>query len=461
MKSRYIGNKAFYSRALALALPIMIQTGITNFVNMLDNLMVGSVGTEAMTGVAVANQLIFIFNLCIYGAVSGAGIFTAQYFGKGDSEGVRFTFRFKIIVCALISLLFGIVIFTGGDFLLGLYLKGEGSVSAAKESLSIADDYTKIMYIGIIPYALAQCYGSTLRETGRPKVPMYAGVFAVVLNLSLNYVLIFGHLGFPRLGTAGAAIATVISRFAELLYVSAGAHIGKKSGFIKGAFKSLYVPAKLIKSMISKGAPLLLNEFLWSTGIAFTNQCYSVRGLAVVAADNIVLAFFNVFSVVFFAVGISIGIIEGQILGAGKTDEAMDTAVKMRAFSVFAAIIIGVVFALLSGLIPKMYNTTDEVRELAKWMIIITAFNMPVDAFAQSSYFTLRSGGKVLITIVFDSLFVWVVSVPFAYIISRYTAMPILPFFALSLSLNVLKCVLGYFYVKKGTWIKNLVGKPA
>ncbi|MBR4761255.1 MAG: MATE family efflux transporter, partial [Clostridia bacterium] len=195
----------------------------------------------------------------------------------------------------------------------------------------------------------------------------------------------------------------------------------------------------------------------WSVGIAFINQCYSVRGLAVVAADNIVVSFFNVFSVVFFAVGISIGIIEGQILGSGKTDEAMDTAIKMRTFSVAVAAVVCAAFALLSGIIPKMYNTTDEVRTLAKHMIIITAVFMPIDAYAQSSYFTLRSGGKVLITMIFDSFFVWIVSVPFAFIISRYTALPILPFYALSLSLNILKCVLGYFYVKKGSWIKNLV----
>lgn len=461
MKSKLIGDRAFYRRALTLAVPIMVQTGITNFVNMLDNLMVGAVGTEAMTGVAVANQLIFIFNLCVYGAVTGAGIFTAQYFGKGDDEGVRYTFRFKIAVCLIISLALGAVIFSAGDVILGLYLKGDGSAAAAKLSGDIALDYTKIMYIGIIPYALAQCYGSTLRETGRPKVPMYAGILAVLLNLFLNYILIFGHFGFPRLGTAGAAIATVISRYAELIYVAVGAHKGNKSAFIKGAYRSLYIPFPLIKNMAYKGTPLLLNELLWSTGIAFVNQCYSLRGLAVVAADNIVLAFFNVFSVVFFSVGISIGIIVGQMLGSGEKESAMETAVKMRAFSVMSAMVVGGAFALFSGVIPKMYNTGEDVRQLAKWMIIITAVSMPVDAFAQSSYFTLRSGGKVIITLIFDSLFVWAVSVPFAFIISRYTDLPILPFYALSLSLNLLKCLLGYFYVKKGSWIKNLVGEPA
>ena len=459
MKSKLIGDRAFYSRALSLAVPIMIQTGITNFVNMLDNLMVGSVGTETMTGVAVANQLIFIFNLCIYGAVSGAGIFTAQYFGNGDTQGVRYTFRFKLIVCVILSLMFGIVVFAGGEYLLGLYLRGEGSAKSAALSGKIALDYIKIMLVGIIPYALAQSYGSTLRETGRPKVPMYAGLIAVTVNLVLNYILIFGHLGAPRMGAKGAAVATVISRFVELIYVAAMAHIGTKSRFIKGSLKSLYIPFRLVREMAYKGTPLLINEFLWSIGIAFINQCYSVRGLSVVAADNIAMTFFNVFSVVFFAVGSAIGIIIGQMLGSGNKDAVMDTAVKLRAFSVFTAILVGAVFAALSGVIPKMYNTTDEVRYLAKWLMILTAAAMPIDAFAHASYFTLRSGGKVLVTMIFDSFFVWLVSVPFAFIISRYTSIPIIPFFALSQSLNILKCILGYFYVKKGSWIKNLVSE--
>ena len=356
IKSKLIGDRAFYSRALAISVPIMIQTGITNFVNLLDTVMVGSLGTESATGVAVANQLIFIFNLCIYGAVSGSGIFTAQFFGKGDTKGVQYTFRFKMAISVLISLLFAGVMLTNGDSLIWLYLKGEGSPQSANESARIAFDYAKIMLIGIIPYALSQSFGSTLRETGRPKVPMYAGVAAVFVNLSLNYVLIFGHFGAPRMGTAGAAIATVISRFVELAYVAIGTFIGRNRSVLSGTFKSAYVPLSLVLEMVRKGTPLLLNEFFWSTGIAFINQCYSVRGLNVVTADYITMAFFNVFSVVFFAVGMSIGIIVGQMLGSGKTEEAMDTAVKMRAFAVLTAIIVGTVFALLSGAIPKIYN---------------------------------------------------------------------------------------------------------
>ncbi|MBQ7090412.1 MAG: polysaccharide biosynthesis C-terminal domain-containing protein, partial [Clostridia bacterium] len=247
----------------------MIQNFITNFVNMLDNIMVGNVGTVQMNGVAVSNQLLFVFNLCIFGAVSGVGIFTAQFYGKGDTKGVRDTFRFKLIVCGLIALL-GIVFFWFfGDNLIGLYLRGEGKPADAAASLLYGEQYLKIMLIGIIPYALVQCYSGTLRETGESVVPMAAGIAAVLVNLGLNALLIFGLCGFPRLGSNGAAIATVISRFVELAVVAIWTRAtAKKHPFILGAYRSLRIPRGLIRPVLQKGMPLMLNEALWASGMA-------------------------------------------------------------------------------------------------------------------------------------------------------------------------------------------------
>lgn len=216
MFKKLIGDRAFYAKIFALAFPIMIQNGITNLVNMLDNIMVGRVGTVQMTGVAATNQLMFVFNLCVFGAISGAGIFGAQFYGSGDQKGVRDAFRFKVVFCTLFAML-GIVLFlTCGDPLINLYLKGEGSAEDAAASLRYARSYMNIMLIGLIPFSVSQCYSSTLRETDCPMLPMIAGLVAVGVNVSLNTVLIFGYLGFPALGVNGAAIATVISRFAEL-----------------------------------------------------------------------------------------------------------------------------------------------------------------------------------------------------------------------------------------------------
>ena len=278
-KEKFIGNKAFYKKVLSLAIPIMIQNGITNFVNMLDNIMVGSVGTTQMTGVAIANQLIFVFNLCIFGAISGAGIFTAQFYGKCDHSGVRYTFRFKVIISVLITALGIVVFYFWGVPLSKLYLTGEGTAEEIKASLEFSRQYLLIMFLGLLPYSLSQCYSGTLRESGQATVPMIAGVSAVFVNLALNYILIFGKFGLPALGVNGAAIATVSSRFVELLIVSLWTHLNpSKNKFIVGAYKSLHIPRTLVKSISIKGFPLLFNETMWAAGVAIVNWCYSTKG---------------------------------------------------------------------------------------------------------------------------------------------------------------------------------------
>lgn len=458
MLKKYFGDKAFYKRIFALAIPIMVQNAITNFVNMLDNVMVGQIGTVEMTGVAISNQLLFVFNLCIFGALSGAGIFSAQFFGKSDNKGVRETFRFKVLFGGLLTLI-GILIFLFfSEPLVSIYLKGEGSPADAAAALKYAKDYIQIMLIGLLPYTLVQCYSSTLRETDRPTIAMIAGVSAVFINLILNYILIFGKFGAPKLGVKGAAIATVISRFAELLIVALYTAINKKDNpFIIGAFKSVYVPFKLIKQITIKGLPLMLNETLWAAGMATVNSCYSLKGLNVVAANNISQTFFNVFAVAFMSVGVSAGIILGQLLGANKKQEAKSASRKLIMFSCLVSVVIGIIYFFCAEFIPFAYNTSADVRHIATRLMQITALAFPIDAFSHAAYFTLRSGGKTFLTMLFDCCFIWVVNVPAALLLCYFTSLNILYIFAIIQLLGLIKCVLGYIFVKKGVWIKNIV----
>lgn len=458
MFRKLIGTRAFYRHVLLLAVPIMIQNGITNFVNMLDNVMVGSLGTHEMTGVAVSNQLMFVFNLCIFGAVSGAGIFGAQFFGKKDVKGVRDTFRFKILFCTLLAVGGIVLLLTAGDALVSLYLQGEGSAQSVTASLSFALDYVRIMLIGLVPYTHVQCYASTLRETGKTLLPMVAGLVAVLVNLCLNAILIYGYLGAPALGVKGAAIATVISRFVELLIIALWTHLkSKENTFIVGAYRSLRVPMKLVRSIAWRGFPLMLNETLWSAGIATINQCYSMRGLDVVAAININQTFFNVFSVAFMAVGVSIGIIVGQQLGAGDMEGAKDSSRKLIAFSVFISTVFATAYAIFAIVIPQVYNVEPSVRTLATALMQISALTMPIDAFAHGSYFTLRSGGKTIITFLFDSCFAWCVTASAAFLLVHLTSLPIIPLYAICTGLNFFKCVVGFVLVKRGVWLQNIV----
>ncbi len=458
MLKHYIGDRAFYKRVMALALPIMIQNGITNFVNMLDNVMVGQVGTVEMNGVTVANQLIFVFNLCIFGAVSGAGIFGAQFAGNGDHKGIAHTLRFKLLFCTLLTVI-GIGVFLlWGDGLVGLYLRGEGDPADAAASLDFARQYIRIMLVGLLPYTVVQCYASTLRETGQTVPPMVAGSVAVGINLVLNSLLIFGLLGFPKLGVAGAAVATVISRFAELGMVVVWTHTHKlRNRYAEGLYRSLTIPRHLVGQIFVKGMPLMVNEALWSLGMATLSQQYSLRGLNVVSANNICQTFFNVFSVAFMAVGVTVGILLGQQLGAGDREGARDASRKLIAFSVMVGVVVAVAYALCAGLIPRLYNTTDDVRGLATGLMLICAAAMPIDAFAHASYFTLRSGGKAFITFLFDSGFMWVVSVPLAFVLVQFTNLHILWVYAACQGINLVKCILGGILVKQGSWIRTIV----
>ncbi len=458
MRNRYIGDRGFYRRVMALTIPIMVQNGITNFVNMLDNVMIGQVSTVQMNGVSITNQLIFVFNLCVFGVVSGAGIFGAQFYGKQDHEGVRHTFRFKALSCLLFCLL-GIGVFLlWGEHLTGLYLQGEGNPADVAASHRYALSYLHIMLIGFIPYTLSQCYSSTLRECDNAVLPMVASMVAVGVNLSLNYVLIFGKLGAPSLGVNGAAIATVLARFVELgVLVVFTWRRREKHRFIVGAFRSLYIPCQLVREIVVRGMPLMLNEALWAAGMATLSQCYSVISLDVVAANNISQTFFNVFSVAFMAVGMSVGIILGQLLGAGKTEEARLTAWRLIIFSVFVSAVVSAVYFVCAAFLPLFFNTNDDIRGLATGLMRISALAMPLDAFANASYFTLRSGGKVFVTFLFDSCFVWGVAVPVAFVLSRYTGVGIFPMYAICQGLNFLKDIVGFVLVKKGIWVKNMV----
>ncbi len=458
MKSFIRTGIPFFKRMILIALPIMIQSGVTNFVNLLDNIMIGQVGTVQMSSVSIINQLMFVFNLCLFGAMSGVGIFTAQFYGKKDNEGVRNTLQFKIIFSLIITAI-GLTIFlTIGDRLIEAYLQGDGAAEDIVAVKEYGKEYLTVMLFGTLPFAVAQAYASTLRETSDRIIPMISTVTAVLVNLVLNYVLIFGHFGAPALGVKGAAIATVVSRYAELLILTIWTHTHKnKYAFIRSLFTHTSLNKAQIKRMLIISAPLLINETLWSAGMAFLNQCYSVRGLDIIAAINISSTINNVFNVSFIACGSAIGIILSQMLGAGEKEKARLASTRLLFFAVFIVFFVGAVMAVFAPVFPMIYKTSDEIRDCAKNLILIVAAFMPVQAFTNACYFTLRSGGKTFITFLFDSGFVWAISVPVAFILSRFTSLPILELFAIINLADIIKCILGFIFMKKGSWLNIVV----
>ena len=458
MFKKLIGDKKFYGMVFSIAIPIMIQNAISSFVNLLDNIMVGQLGTDPMSGVSIVNQLIFVFNLCIFGAISGPGIFSSQFYGKRDHEGIRYCHRYKYLLSLLIVGIVVTIFSLFKDELINLYLKGEQVVGDIEATKNYGKDYLQVMLVGLLPFSLAQCYSGTLREMGETKVPMISGLIAVATNLFLNWVLIYGKLGAPAMGVTGAALATVISRFVELGIVAAWAHTHSNQFiFVKGLYSSLKIPVDLFKRIFVKGTPLLVNELLWAAGMAVLSQRYSLRGNDVIAAQNIASTISNLFNMVYMSFGTSIAIVVGPLLGANRQDEAVDTSRKMIAFSVFVSILVGCMLACTSSLFPKLYNTEPEVRSLASTMIIIYGCYAPINGFVHASYFTIRSGGKTIVTFLFDSAFSWCVVVPVAYFLSGYTTLPIIPLFAICQALEIIKCCAAFILLKKKIWLNNIV----
>ncbi|MDO5021799.1 MAG: MATE family efflux transporter [Eubacteriales bacterium] len=457
VKVKLIGDRAFYKKVFRIFLPAVVHVSVTNFVNFLDNLMIGKLGTAQMSGVGVSNQLLLVFNMIIFGVLSAAGIFSVQFFGSQDFSGVRKVFRAKIYM-GVVTTVLGIALFlTADEALLSLFLQGEGSKELAESILANAKTYLHIMLFGLPAFVLSQSISTTMRESGEMKVPMQAGVAALLTNLTGNYLLIFGNLGFPKLGLIGAAIATALSRYVELGIISYAAKYNDKFRFFKGVFRSFSVPASLWKDIFIKGAPLMLNEILWSLSMSAVNQIYSRRALKVLAAINISSSVVGMFTVVLIASGTAVAVIIGHLLGAGKTEQAKKEAWQLMSFSFFACALLGALLYFLAPLFPKMFNTQDEIRQTAVSFMRTFSIVLPVKAATNCSYYTLRAGGKTVITFLFDSAFNWVVLIPLAYALVEYTSLPIEELYFWVQAATLLKLLLGLVLVQRGTWVHNLV----
>ena len=457
-KTKYIGDKAFYKMLLGIAFPIMVQNMVTNFVSLLDNIMVGTLGTEEMSGVAIVNQLIFVFYLLIFGGLSGAGIFTAQYYGNKDDEGIRSTFRYKLWLGFAIVAITTLVLLWYGDSLIQLYLNGSTDGGDLVATLNYGTRYLSVILFMLPAVWISQTYTSTLRECGETKVPMVAALVAVFTNLVLNYLLIFGHFGCPRMGVIGAAVATVVSRYIEAIVVIVWSLRHRDTHtYFRGIYKTLLVPRSLVNKFFVTGTPILVNEGLWSVGVAMLGQAYSLRGLNVVAGQNIANTINNIFNIAFIAMGDAVAIIVGQYLGSGDMKKAKDADNKIIAAAVFSSVVIGAIMFFTAGLYPMVYNTNDMAKLIAKHFIMVQAAFMAKDAFLHTTYFTIRAGGKTIITFLFDSVFMIAISVPFAYYLSIKTDIGPVMIFALVHAADFIKCAVGYVLVKKNVWMKNIV----
>lgn len=460
-KNKYFGDKKFYIDVLALASPIVIQQLITNFVNMLDNIMVGQVGTYAMSGVSISNQLISIFILAIFGLISAASIYGAQFVGKKDEKNVRNCLYYKLISSLVVCILAISIVWAFGDKLIGIFMnENSNSKEAIEETYKHALTYLRIMSIGFIPFAFSESITSSFRENKESKLPMYISMATVATNFVFNWILIFGNFGFPALGPAGAAIATVISRFVELfLNIMISYRSRFRFTFLQGFFSKFHIDKELFKEITRSGVPLIVNELLYSTGLAAITHAYSFRGIDAIAAYNIVATIINLFFVFALAMGSCISILVGQRLGAGDIEDAVETNTRLTVLALIVSIIAGLILAVSAKAFPQLYNTSEYVKDISTQMIRIGGLTLWISSLYNTSYYTLRCGGKTIITLLFDSVGTLFVSLPVAYLLAIVTDLDIVSMYLIIRIVDLYKVFLGLYLVKKRIWVNNLVDK--
>ncbi len=459
-KQKYIGDRAFYRLMLTIAIPLIIQQGITSFVSLLDNLMVGSLpGEEPLSGVSIVNQLINVYYLTLFGGLSGASIFGAQFYGVGDWKGMRNTFRFRMLFGIGVTAIAVAVFLLWGDSLAMLFLNNENNTpEAVALTMEHAMSYLKIAVWGLIPFMLSQVYVNLLRETGETFHPMLSSVMAILTNLVLNYCLIFGHFGFPKMGVAGAALATVIARVLEALYVIIYTHLKwERFQYIKGAYRSPAIPAELCRRIVVTGTPLMFNELLWSLGMTVIAGNYATRGLEVVAATNIATTAWNLFSIIMMAMGSVVAIMVGQQLGAGDIEGAKDIDRKLIFVTEVIHIAIGILLILTAGLLPMLYEVSQSTKNMASAMLRIQGLVLPVHSYVHVAYFTIRSGGKTVVTFLFDCFYTWCVPVVVSYVVCCLTDLPILACYGIVQALDLIKMAIAMPMLKSGFWAKNII----
>ncbi len=442
------GNKSFYKSIIAIAAPLVLQQLLTSSVQLVDNLMVGSLPNSELGSVAIINQLYFVVILITFGAMGGAGIFSAQYFGSKDFEKLRQTFRFKIIIGFLLALLSFIIFTIFSSPLIGMFTDS----SVIKGNAAI---YLKVIRWSAFPWILNVAIASTFRETGVTKPLLKISIVAILTNTILNYLLIFGHFGFPELGIYGAAIATLIARGVEFS-LSLILVVRKGKIFNSKVFDMLKISPKLFSSILIMAFPLMLNEALWSGGQTVFFYAYTSRGTDALEAVTISSTISQLVFVTFGGIATAVAVMVGNTLGKNELEQAKDNAKKLIAFAVMIAIGAGIILFILSFFVVDFFNASEASQSIARFNIRVNALFIPVFSFNVAMYFTLRSGGDTKSTFLMDAGYMWVIPVPIALILAHFTQLPVTLMFLIVQSMDIPKMFFGLSRYRKENWVKNL-----
>lgn len=441
-------DKAFYTRFFLITLPVMFQTVISFFVNFIDNIMVGGISNAAVSAVYATNQITFFIFVSTYGLLSGASIYVQQFFGAKDIHHLRQAVRYKLWIGLAVVLILVPLLFVFGPQLIQFYAREDSNQVAI---LTQAADYLPYIVISFIPYIIGVSYASTYREIGKTSIPMKVGIVALLSNALLNYVFIYVF----SLGVSGAGLATLIARLIEmtlLLMISQA----NREPFAIHLWKENVLEPKLVKLITLKTLPMVLNEVLWSSGIILQSLSFAQRA-NVLSALSIQATTTEIFGIIFAGLATGIGVMVGSTLGEGKIEEAKKLAFQLIWTGVWISFTLGFIFFNLAPFIPLLWTeVTPDQKELATNLIRIFTIFLATFSVANSTYHTLRAGGKTSQTLMLDAGIMWLLTIPLAWGLAVFTSWPLLVVYPIIQLIDIVKMLFGLYLIKRGDWARNL-----
>ncbi len=445
---KFIGKKEFYKETISIALPIMVQQFVTSFVNLIDNIMIGSVGATALTSVSIANKYYTLFNSTLIGFCGAAGIFIAQYYGAKENNKCQKIFDISLVFGLIVGLIYMLIASIMPEFIIGLFTR-------TPEIMNMGLDYISIIRFSFIPNALSLIIMSALRSVGINKLQVKIGLVTVATNTFLNYCLILGHLGFPALGVKGAAIATLIARLVEMMIYSI--ILFRKKHFFSWNIKGiLHLDLSLMKNVFFKAIPLTYNEIMFSLGLTMIFKSYMRVDEYLIAAVTVVDTVINIAYIIFSGLSSAVSIMIGKRLGANQLEEAKDNSLKLLTFGALVGVCVSVILFIAAKYVPLLYNLEEDINTTITTLLRIKAILIPLYVINVCIFFTLRAGGDVKSTIIMDSGYLWGVSVLLSTVLSIFVPMSLINLYIIVESLEAIKMIVAIHYYRKGTWVNNL-----
>ncbi|SDS51665.1 putative efflux protein, MATE family [Paenibacillaceae bacterium GAS479] len=442
-------NKTFYKALLQLAVPITLQSLVMSLLFMTDQVMVGQLGDIAIATVGIASKINSVVSVVLAGLAAALSIYVAQYWGKKDRKSISQLLGLALTIGLALSLLFAAVVFIKPDWLLSLF-------TTDKNILGDGRIYLQIVAISFIPAMLTMLYSAMLRSTGHVKLPMYISLLTVIVNVVLNYLLIFGHFGFPELGLAGSAYATLTARIIECSLIIGSVYVYKLPGGT--SIKELFSISKpLANKFLITMYPLVLTELVWVLSEAVYAIIYSRMGTVEMTAMTITFPLQGLMIGMLTGISGAAAVMVGNKLGAGEAILAQQYAKRLIRFGIVVAFGLGIVIALIAPLYAKLFQVSAEANQLSIYILwVFAAFIWVKVANMIMAGSVLQSGGDSKFVFAMESSVTWLVGVPLGLLLSVVWKQPIFwVYFFLSLE-EVVRFIIGWQRFRSGKWVRNL-----